>query len=270
MSLPTISILGCGWLGFPLAKKLVQSRYCVKGSTTTTTKKFLLQAEGILPYQFSARPHMEGLWGNFFEADVLFLNIPFKKNLSDPRFYYQQIQSVFSIVEESSIKRVIFASSTSVYPDDIGLAEEKREFTSDNPRSKVLWDVEHLLLESPKFKTTILRFAGFYGNDRKIGQFLTGQSNLSDGPSPANFVHLDDCVNIVLKMIERDDAKGIFNVCSDEHPTRQELYTKAAQKLGLPPPQFNDRHSKNKIVSNKKVKDFLSYQFQHPNPILDI
>ena len=31
----TISLLGCGSLGFPLATKLLQKGYYVKGSTTT-------------------------------------------------------------------------------------------------------------------------------------------------------------------------------------------------------------------------------------------
>lgn len=31
----TISILGCGWLGLPLAKKLVENQWIVNGSTTS-------------------------------------------------------------------------------------------------------------------------------------------------------------------------------------------------------------------------------------------
>mgnify|MGYP003615968040 CR=1 FL=1 len=33
-----ISILGCGWLGFPLAQKLIETGYEVKGSTTSESK----------------------------------------------------------------------------------------------------------------------------------------------------------------------------------------------------------------------------------------
>ncbi|WP_321539617.1 NAD(P)-binding domain-containing protein [Flavobacterium piscinae] len=45
-----ISILGCGWLGMPLAKHLLQKGYSIKGSTTTETKLELLQNEGITPF----------------------------------------------------------------------------------------------------------------------------------------------------------------------------------------------------------------------------
>ena len=34
----TISILGCGWLGHPLAKFLISENFIVKGSTTTISK----------------------------------------------------------------------------------------------------------------------------------------------------------------------------------------------------------------------------------------
>lgn len=32
--MPTVSILGCGWLGLPLAEQLLAEGYSVKGSTT--------------------------------------------------------------------------------------------------------------------------------------------------------------------------------------------------------------------------------------------
>ncbi len=45
-----ISILGCGWLGFPLAKALIENDFSVKGSTTSTDKIGLLENAGIAPF----------------------------------------------------------------------------------------------------------------------------------------------------------------------------------------------------------------------------
>ena len=42
-----ISILGCGWLGFPLAKVLIEKGFSVHGSTTSTEKLSILQKSGI-------------------------------------------------------------------------------------------------------------------------------------------------------------------------------------------------------------------------------
>ena len=45
-----ISILGCGWLGFPLAKSLLQKGYMVSGSTTSVEKISVLENAGITPF----------------------------------------------------------------------------------------------------------------------------------------------------------------------------------------------------------------------------
>lgn len=46
-----ISILGIGWLGFPLAKKLIEIGYDVKGSTTSESKIEVLKTNNIQPFQ---------------------------------------------------------------------------------------------------------------------------------------------------------------------------------------------------------------------------
>jgi len=38
MANKTISILGCGWLGLPLAQHLIERSFTVNGSTTTADK----------------------------------------------------------------------------------------------------------------------------------------------------------------------------------------------------------------------------------------
>ena len=46
-----ISILGCGWLGMPLAKSLLEKGFSVKGSTTSLEKISAIQSNGIQPFQ---------------------------------------------------------------------------------------------------------------------------------------------------------------------------------------------------------------------------
>ena len=46
-----ISILGIGWLGFPLAKKLIENGFNIKGSTTSESKLDLLKNNNIQPFQ---------------------------------------------------------------------------------------------------------------------------------------------------------------------------------------------------------------------------
>ncbi len=58
-----ISILGCGWLGLPLAKSLIEKRFSVKGSTTSEAKIVLLKNVGIAPFQIA-------LFENKIEGDM--------------------------------------------------------------------------------------------------------------------------------------------------------------------------------------------------------
>ena len=52
MSQNKIGIIGCGWLGLPLAKMFVSNNYKVKGSTTSKEKIEILKKEGIEPFFF--------------------------------------------------------------------------------------------------------------------------------------------------------------------------------------------------------------------------
>ena len=73
----TVSILGVGWLGLPLARKLISSGYKVKGSVTSTEKMETLQQKAIWPFQVIASP--DGLFVNdlsFFDTDILIIAIP--------------------------------------------------------------------------------------------------------------------------------------------------------------------------------------------------
>ena len=49
-----ISILGCGWLGFPLAQQLMCQGFQIKGATTSESKLSVLQNAGISPFLLNA------------------------------------------------------------------------------------------------------------------------------------------------------------------------------------------------------------------------
>ena len=71
-----ISILGCGWYGLALAKKLLTLGYEVKGSTTSEEKIGLLEKAGIVPYLVIIDPEEIEYEEFFFDFDVLFIAIP--------------------------------------------------------------------------------------------------------------------------------------------------------------------------------------------------
>lgn len=269
MTLPSISILGCGWLGLPLAQHLVSLGYPVKGSSTSAQKLELLQGAGIMPFQIRSEPELIGDIDPFFDAKVLFLNIPFRRNLPDPHYYKQQIDAVISHAASSPIEFIIFAGTTSIYPDTVREAVEDAALVPQNKRSETLLQIEHALMDHPGFQATVLRFAGLYGGERKIGRMLAGKEGLGDGDSPVNLIHLEDCIGIVTAIIQKDIRGEVFNACSDGHPTRKQLYTCAARHNRFEAPQFNDQPPQRiKVVRNAKLKEKLNYTFKYPDPMI--
>ncbi len=265
----SVSILGCGWLGLPLARRLAAENWSVKGSTTHPEKLKVLDQYEIDPYHITCDPRIQGdRLDHFFHSDELFLNIPFKRGLPDPAFYHTQIHSVLQHAKQGAVKRVFFAGSTSVYPSQIGIAREDMVIDPDTERAKVLGQIEEDLISDKDVSAVILRFSGLYGGSRELGKFMqAGRSDQRRGRSPVNLVHLDDCVEIVSRLLASDIANEIFNICADEHPSREELYQAKARQLGLPVPQFNDAAEPDqKIVCNQKIKERLDYTFIHPDP----
>ena len=236
-----ISILGCGWLGFPLAKSLLNNGYVIKGSTTSTTKISNLESAGIQPFLISVDEN--GIEGNFehflLNSTILIIDIPPKLRGNEKENFVSKIHNCTPFIEKSTVKKVIFVSSTSVYADDNSIVSQ---YTSCNPESesgKQLLDVENILRINSHFKTTILRFGGLIGNDRHPIKMLSGRINIANPDGAINLIHQDDCIEIIKKIIQTDAFGKTYNAVAPFHPTRKDYYTQKAIDLKLPLPHFD-------------------------------
>lgn len=267
-----ISILGCGWLGLPLGERLRDKGHHIKGSTTSSEKLQVLKGKKIEPFLLTLSPELHcDDCNNFWDADVLVLNIPPGRGRENIKEYHQrQIKSVTNEVKKSPIEFVIFISSTSVYPPKAGIVSEQDAESGRASRSSgnALLEAEKILQQETKFETTVIRFGGLYGYDRHPIKYLAGRKNLPKGNAPVNLIHQEDCINIIQKVIE-DEVKGdTFNGVSDGHPPRKMYYPAVAEAIDLEPPTFKeDENTDYKIVSNRKLKMMLNYKFRHPNPM---
>jgi len=152
-----ISILGCGWLGEPLACSLIEKGFLVKGSTTSEVKLPILSSKKIQAFLLNIE-NITTTVEAFLTAKILIVNIP-SKNV-------EGFKTLVSYIEKSEIEKVIFISSTSVY-------EISEEIITENTPVKDcdLVEIENLFRSNSNFKTTIIRFAGLLGYSRKLGNF---------------------------------------------------------------------------------------------------
>ncbi|MFT7159872.1 MAG: nucleoside-diphosphate-sugar epimerase [Bacteroidia bacterium] len=259
--------MGCGWLGLPLAKHLVSKGHVIKGSTTSESKISNLKRNGVEPFLIDLRAvQSTAEISKFLASEFLVIAIP--PRVKHHNNFKEQIESLISFIEKSTIKKVIFISSTSVYPNTNNLVTEEDISIPESDSGIVLLEVERLLQSNKFFQTTILRMAGLYGYDRQPGRFLAGKKELVNADGKVNLIHQDDCIQIINNVLEKQLWNEVYNCCSDEHPTRQEFYTKAALTLGMEPPEFLPKEkSVFKIISNQKLKAALNYEFIHPDPM---
>ncbi|GAC1442912.1 MAG: SDR family oxidoreductase [Sediminibacterium sp.] len=261
-----VSILGCGWLGLPLALFLEEKGYRVKGSRTSIEGAQQLSAQGIEGYVVSLSK--DGIKGdeNFWQADILVVNIPPPRH--HPEQHVQQVKALVDTLNHYGIKHVLFISSTSVYADVNGVVREDHSGTPGKGSGKALRAAEALLMQQQQFTTTVVRPGGLIGYDRMPLNAAAVSARTRNWDTPMNVIHRDDVIGIVCAIIEQQVWGEVFNACMDEHPTRRAYYIAAAEAIGFAadPPAMDDTMPY-KIVNSDKLKSKLQYHFIYPDPL---
>jgi nucleoside-diphosphate-sugar epimerase len=262
-----ISILGCGWLGLPLAKSLLQNGFSIKGSTTSLEKISLLESEGITPFLVRLEEQQISASVADFLADsqILIINIPPKLRGGSTENFVAKITTLLPFIENSTVEKVLFVSSTSVYGEDNEFVSEASVLNPDTEGGRQLAIVENVLQKNSRFQSTILRFGGLISDDRNPVRFLSGRENIENPDAPINLIHQDDCIGIIEKIIALNSWDETYNAVAPFHPTRQEYYTQKASELNLALPKFAAFNTiVGKTILNNKLIEALDYSFIKP------
>ena len=262
-----IGIIGCGWLGLPLAESLVNGGFEVRGTTTSRNKMAVLEEKGIQPFQISiSEKEINGDIHAFLSSiEVLIINIPPKLRGKGPKeSYIDKIKLLYLAIKKSDVKNIIFASSTAVYGDAKGIVTEETKPLPTTASGIQLLQCENLLKNDNELNTIIIRFGGLIGPDRHPVTMLSGRQNLSNGDAPINLIHLDDCIGIIKTIIEHKHFNDVLNAVYPEHPTKKEYYTQAAIKRGLEPPTYHSTGKNLKLIQFCKIFLINNYHFHTP------
>lgn len=177
--------------------------------------------------------HLAGLVGDFSASDLVKQNALATKNLlsSCPL----------------SLQKFIHASSISVYGEYKGQLVDE----SFHPHPQSHYGKSKLVAEEfcseyfSRFPIVLLRFGMVYGpgfEDRyfKVLEYLEkGRMKiLGDGTNRIPFVHVDDVVSAVLAALDQPAPTGsAYNIIGPDTYTQEEIYSMAAQELGVSPPK---------------------------------
>ena len=263
----SIAILGCGWLGLPLAVLLKEKGYAVKGSTTSAEKLPLLSSKGIHPFliKVSAEKISGDIADFLTEVEVLIIDIPpgLRKN---PNLEFSGgIKKLSIAIEKAGVKKVLFVSSISVYSEteEFTIYSEDTLPNATSRAGKQLISAEKILQENGFFETSVIRFGGLIGAGRHPVKYLAGRKGLANPLGPVNLIHQKDCLRVIDEVVENDIFGEVYNSVYPLNPSREQYYREKAREANLEEPLFD--HSKpsvGKTISVSKVMRELGVEFK--------
>lgn len=266
-----VSILGCGWLGLALGEYLVSKGYTVKGSTTHEEKLDFIRSKGIEPFLINLLPQVKGNITDFLDSDVLIVDIPPQAADSGKMdtFHATQMENLTEEMLKVSVRKTVYISSTSVYPNNNKEVTEGTEVKQDFSRmAKIILLAESVMRRCIPLDCTVLRLGGLIGYNRIPGKYRMPLRALQSANSRINYIHRDDAVRIIEQLISQNKWNKLYNAVAPEHPTREEIYLQNGAKFNFNPPELNEtENAKYKMVKSDKLMKELKYEFKYPNPL---
>lgn len=262
----SIGILGCGWLGTSLAKNFKQLKYHVVGSKTSLKGLSEIEEIGIEGHLVILKKNKsEGILPFIRNIETLIISVPPQKKNSDSNFT-KKIQTLINSIKSSSIKKVIFLSSTSVYGSREGVFDETKKCLPDSPSAFELYNCEKLIQELST-PTVIVRLGGLIGKDRNPIYHL--QKKIIKNPNgKINFIHRDDAVNGISTLVSNKKVNGLFNLVSPDHPTRKSYYNYVSKKYNLEDPKFENGGKIVRIINGEKITRVTKFNYSVDNLLI--
>lgn len=262
-----IGILGCGWLGTAVARKLIEDGHNVKGSVTSSKGTEELKNLSVEPYviQLVDSGEIENLKTFLVDLEVLVISIPPKTRQSDFSLI-ASLQNAFKQYDFSKLKKLIYISSTGVFQDDINVFyDEDSTPNNTSERGKVLIELENFILNKNLQKSIIIiRYGGLieHGGRHPI-HYLAGKKDIPNPEGAINLIERSDAANLLLKVIENDKDFNVYHGVNPNHPTRENYYTSKAKELDLSLPEFeSSKPSKGKTILSEKTQKHLNFIFK--------
>jgi nucleoside-diphosphate-sugar epimerase len=271
-------VIGCGYVGTPLAKRLVELGHEVWGVRRTPESAGELEKIGVKPFaaDISQAGALDALPGNF--DWVVNLVSSDKGGPAEYRqVYLEGNRNLIEWARQHPVKKIVYTSSTSVYAQNDGSSvKETSPAEPATETSQILLEAEKLLLAAaPAIPSVILRVAGIYGSDRGhlFKQYLKTETKIpGQGARIINMIHRDDLVEVIIAALKNGRAGEIYNVVDDEPVSLLHFYRWLSETLGKWMPPFapeeeapeRKRALTSKKVQNRRMKVELGAQLKYP------
>lgn len=253
-----VGILGCGWIGKRLAFNLLSNNYEIYTTNRFIEKKTELDDLGCNAFvvNFEHDNFDESVSEIFRELDAIIISVSISK-LREISLQKSIFIKIIDFLKDYKGK-LILLSSIGVYPDN------KQTINENHSQSlnKNIIEIENLVYS--KFpQLNILRLGGLMGDDRRLDKYYKNLAQLKQGENKVNYVHYEDVIGVIKKLIKSDLKGEIFNVVAPYHPTKYEVLSHFL-KIETPKHKPKKNH---RVISSDKLINSLDYTFKYPNPI---
>jgi nucleoside-diphosphate-sugar epimerase len=190
------------------------------------------------------------------------------------RAYVTGLRNVLSILDNNSLRRVIFVSSTSVYAqDDGGWVDEGSATVPTGFSGQRLLQAEAMVNALDR-ETSVVRFGGIYGpgRTRLIEQVRAGASCIDEPVQWTNRIHRDDCAAVMHHLALLEAPAALYLGVDSEPAGQCAVLRWLAHEMAAPEPlhaaardaSSPRRRGSNKRCSNRRLLD-SGYPFIYPS-----
>lgn len=295
-------IIGLGWLGSPLGLYFKSAGHTVAGTTRSADKAGALASQGIQTVLFDLYENdITDLPIEIFQDAHVVINIPPGRKNFEPILFIERMKRLFDYAHQHAAVHICFISTTSVFGELEGRVTNDSPLAPSTASGNAHVELEQYLkglalasaatldtdLRASGFSSSVLRLAGLVGKDRHPISTLSQKSNIAMGKNPVNLVHQEDVIQAISAILRNSDEKvdnhqpGISatdlfennfyaaNLCSLEHPSREQYYTWCAEQKGMRHPAFSpDSRTiiNGKWIDAENTVSELGLTLRYPSP----
>lgn len=268
-----VLIVGCGDIGIPLARQLVDRGAAVWGlrRNPDVLPDFIQPVAGDVtrPATLAALAQLN------LDYVVVTLTPAGRSEAGYRAVFVDGLRNVLAALgPRSGLRRLVHVSSTSVYHQHAGEWVDEASPTQPETFAGVQLLAGEQLLRASGVPATVVRFAGIYGPGRRrlLDQVRAGVGCPQQPAVYTNRIHRDDCVGVLLHLLQLDwrgTPPAALYVGVDCQPVpmwevRQWLAARLGVTLTAPPAEDASARRGNKRCSNARLLA-AGYQFRYPD-----
>jgi nucleoside-diphosphate-sugar epimerase len=278
-------ILGCGYAGTRLARRLLAAGASVRATRRTPEATRALVAEigeladgrlATLPLDLAADAGEQGQLAAWLPAGAIIVDAA-PPVLGDTRGETHLV----ACARARDARRIVYISSTGVYPPGDGSwTDEDAPVGPASDQGQARLAAENAILDGARagaIEAVALRAAGIYGPGRGVPARLHQGTYriIGDGDTFVSRIHVDDLVAIILAAATVPSLpRAVYNVADDEPETSRAYAYAVAEILGVPRPPsvpvsavdpwIAAMMRANRRIANQRVKQELGVALAYP------